>query len=62
MKRIRIREFFKDYDPLRKGFVTETQFKRILHVSNISLTETEIEILVRSYKVDTITNGLLIYN
>lgn len=24
MKRIRVREFFKDYDPLRKGMVTES--------------------------------------
>ena len=57
MKRIRISEFFKDYDPLRKGFVTEGQFKRILHVSNISLSETEIDILIRSYKRDDIPNG-----
>ena len=25
MKRIRIREFYKDFDPLRKGLVTESQ-------------------------------------
>jgi len=27
MKRIRIREFFKDYDNLRKGIVSESQVK-----------------------------------
>lgn len=42
MKRIRIVEFFKDYDVLRKGLVTEEQFRRVLYVSDIKLSASEI--------------------
>ena len=65
MKRIRIREFYKDFDPLRKGLVTESQvfydyscqFARILHIQNIPVTEKEISILLNHYKIDSIPNG-----
>jgi hypothetical protein len=57
MKRIRIREFFKDYDPLRKGVVTQTQFKRLLLNNRLALGEKELNILIENYKVDKIPNG-----
>jgi len=41
MKRIRINEFFKDFDKLRKGKVTKAQFKAILSTLSISLTDEE---------------------
>jgi hypothetical protein len=42
MKRIRIKEFFRDFDTLRKKVCSEEQFKRVLHISNINITENEI--------------------
>ncbi|CAD8108204.1 unnamed protein product [Paramecium sonneborni] len=62
MKRIRIREFYKDFDPLRKGLITESQFARILHLQNIPVTEKEISILLNHYKIDKIPNGQVDYN
>jgi len=45
MKRVRIEEFFRDYDKLRKGKVTIPQFKSILSMLNFSLTEEEFDSL-----------------
>lgn len=39
MKRVRIEEFFKDFDKLRKGKVTVTQFKTVLSMLNFNLTD-----------------------
>ena len=39
MKRVRVEEFFKDFDKLRKGKVTVPQFKSILSMLNFHLTE-----------------------
>ena len=36
MKRVRIDEFFKDFDKLRKGKVTPNQFKSVLSMLNCS--------------------------
>jgi hypothetical protein len=61
MKRVRVKEFFKDYDNLRKGTVTEIQFKRVLDVSNLKITEKEIQVLLARYKKDQLPNGLVSY-
>jgi len=50
MKKLRIKEFFKDFDNLRKGTVTETQFRRILDMTNIPLNNTEFNALLTKYK------------
>lgn len=42
MKRIRIKEFFKDFDKLRKGTVSQAQFERILRISGINISEKEL--------------------
>merc|ERR1719181_1394562 len=34
-KRVRLSEFFKDFDPLRKGFCTAGQLKTVLTISNL---------------------------
>ncbi len=62
MKRVRIREFFRDFDTLRKGTVTEQQFKRAIHISNISVSEREMNIILSHYKVDALANGLVRYS
>ena len=52
LKRIRIREFFLDFDGLRKNIVTGDQFKRILSNLNIYLTDAEFLEVERIYNVD----------
>jgi Ca2+-binding EF-hand superfamily protein len=49
MKRVRIEEFFRDFDKLRKGRVTRHQFKSILSTLNFTLTEDEFEALANKY-------------
>lgn len=50
MKRVRIEEFFRDYDKLRKGKVTIPQFKSVLSLLNFSLTEEEMDSLSERYR------------
>ena len=45
MKRIRIEEFFFDFDKLRKGKVSKKQFESILSMLSIVLTFEELEAL-----------------
>jgi Ca2+-binding EF-hand superfamily protein len=49
MKRVRIEEFFRDFDKLRKGKVTPNQFKGILSMLNFQLTEEEFQSLIAKY-------------
>eukprot|EP01016_Furgasonia_blochmanni_P015088 TRINITY_DN1811_c0_g2_i3.p1 TRINITY_DN1811_c0_g2~~TRINITY_DN1811_c0_g2_i3.p1 ORF type:complete len:956 (-),score=361.13 TRINITY_DN1811_c0_g2_i3:227-3094(-) len=50
MKQLRIQEFFKDFDPLRKGVCTEGQFKRVLHISGLQLNEEEVNQVCMLYQ------------
>lgn len=52
MKRVRIEEFFRDFDKLRKGKVTAPQFKSILSMMNFSLTEEEFDSLAYKYQTE----------
>jgi Ca2+-binding EF-hand superfamily protein len=52
MKRIRIEEFFRDFDKLRKGRVTRNQFKGILSSMNFALTDDEFEAVCDTYKTN----------
>ena len=52
MKRIRIEEFFRDFDKLRKGRVTRNQFKSILSSMNFTLTDDEFEALADKYRTN----------
>ena len=49
MKRVRIEEFFKDFDKLRKGRVTRTQFKSVLSSMNFTYSNDEFEALADKY-------------
>eukprot|EP00747_Dinoflagellata_sp_TGD_P162152 gnl/TRDRNA2_/TRDRNA2_179447_c0_seq1.p1 gnl/TRDRNA2_/TRDRNA2_179447_c0~~gnl/TRDRNA2_/TRDRNA2_179447_c0_seq1.p1 ORF type:complete len:490 (-),score=99.94 gnl/TRDRNA2_/TRDRNA2_179447_c0_seq1:13-1482(-) len=44
-RRIRVREFFKDYDPLRCGRCTASQFQRVLKSIGVVLSEHEVALL-----------------
>lgn len=50
MKRVRIEEFFRDFDKLRKGRVTRNQFKSILSSMNFTLTNDEFKALALKYE------------
>lgn len=50
MKRIRIEEFFYDFDKLRKGRVTRNVFQSILSMLNINLTAEEYTFLFQKYR------------
>jgi hypothetical protein len=53
MKRVRVSEFFKDFDKLRKGRVTKSQFKAVLsNILNFTLTEEEYQSLIDKYSCD----------
>lgn len=52
MKRIRIEEFFLDFDKLRKGRVTKTQFKAIMSQMGLQLTDNEFEALGLKYETN----------
>lgn len=49
MKRIRIEQFFLDFDKLRKGRVTRNQFKSILSQLGFNLTNEEYDGLCDKY-------------
>jgi len=50
MRRVRVEEFFLDFDKLRKGHVTKTQFESILSMLNFNLTAVEYDSLYGKYK------------
>ena len=50
MKRVRINEFFHDFDKLRKGWVTRSQFSAILSTLGFDLTDEEFSSLADKYK------------
>jgi Ca2+-binding EF-hand superfamily protein len=52
MKRVRIEEFFLDFDKLRKGKVTKNQFQSILSMLNFHLTFQELDSLAQRYKTN----------
>ena len=43
MKRVRVEEFFFDFDKLRRGKVTKPQFEQILSMLNFNLTKEEFD-------------------
>lgn len=52
-KRLRIDEFFRDFDTVHNGHVTAPQFRRVLTMLGIDITDTEFESLVKEYSDGT---------
>ena len=48
-RRVRVEEYFRDFDKLRKGRVTRSQFKSILSQLNFNLTDDEFEAIANKY-------------
>lgn len=51
-KRVGFRDFFHDFDPLRKGIVTEGKLRCVLSLLNLELTDAEISQIMTLYGVD----------
>lgn len=51
-KSIRLQEFFRDFDRLRSGSITTTQFRIGLNMAKIDLLRTEFDLLSKNYPSD----------
>uniref|UniRef100_A0A5K3FLZ7 EF-hand domain-containing protein n=1 Tax=Mesocestoides corti TaxID=53468 RepID=A0A5K3FLZ7_MESCO len=51
-QRIRLSEWFRDYDPLRHGKISRQQFRRAMNLLPIPLKETEFNCIEHYYKAD----------
>jgi len=49
-KQIRMKDFFYDFDRLRKGYVTEDKFRSALSMLHMHMTEKDISELIQRYK------------
>jgi len=49
-QRIRISEFFRDFDKLRSGFITATQFRIGLNMAKVVLSGNEYQLLCDFYQ------------
>ena len=49
-QRTRVSEFFRDFDKLRSGFITEAQFRIGLNMAKIVLSSAEFEALVTCFR------------
>ena len=47
--RLRLREFFKDFDSLRSGVITAAKFRTALEISGLVLSDPELTKLSRHY-------------
>ena len=62
MKRVRIEEFFYDFDKLRKGRVTKNQFEQVLSMLNFNLTKEEFDSLTAKYRTSTDAEYMVNYH
>ena len=51
INRIRLNEFFEDFDPLRKGVCTKAKFRTALDMANLHLRSEEFDVLEDFYSV-----------
>lgn len=52
INRIRLQEFFNDFDTLRKGFCSKAKFRTALDMANLSLRSEEYDLLERYYGIE----------
>ncbi len=52
INRIRLNEFFEDFDPLRKGTCTKAKFRTALDMANLHLRSEEFDVLEKFYSVN----------
>ena len=51
INRIRLNEFFEDFDPLRKGTCTKAKFRTALDMANLHLRAEEFDVLEKFFSV-----------
>lgn len=51
MKKLRIKEYFRDIDKLRKGYCSSDQFRRILQLTGIMITDHQMFLLYDRYNL-----------
>jgi Ca2+-binding EF-hand superfamily protein len=56
MNKLRIHEYFGDFDKLRKGFITKDQFRRVLELTGIQLSDEQFNMLMDRY---TLPSGMV---
>ena len=49
--RIRIREFLRDFDLLRRGTITQSQFRSGLNIAKIPLSDDEFKLLITQFAI-----------
>jgi Ca2+-binding EF-hand superfamily protein len=49
-QRIRVGEFFRDFDKLRTGFITKSQFRIGLNMAKVQISSQEFELLSKEFK------------
>jgi Ca2+-binding EF-hand superfamily protein len=49
-QRIRVGEFFRDFDKLRSGYITEAQFRIGLNMAKIVLSSSEFDLITTNYQ------------
>ena len=59
-ERVRLQEFFKDYDKLRTGRILKTLFPRAMDLSSLGLTKLEVEQLMNRFAGGLAINVLLL--
>jgi hypothetical protein len=47
---IRLKEFFRDFDKLRSGKITQNQFRGGLNMANIHLSSAEYDLIINGFK------------
>ena len=52
INRIRLNEFFEDFDPLRKGTCSKAKFRTALDMANLHLRSEEFDILEKFYNIN----------
>ncbi len=60
INRIRLREFFQDHDPLRKGYVTAAKFRTVMNSQKVDLTDEEFNLLEREFLKPSMTGEKLV--
>jgi Ca2+-binding EF-hand superfamily protein len=52
VKRLRLEEYFKDFDPLRKGIMATNKFRGVISQMKIDLDEESLNLLESMYKLE----------
>ncbi|KAH3766397.1 EF hand family protein [Pelomyxa schiedti] len=52
---INTQDFFKEFDPLRRGIIPQTKFRAVLQLCGFNLTEEELYVIESHFKIDEVS-------